>query len=178
MWRRPRVISLTVLAAVGFLIGSSSPAHACSCVRGSVSDVVTEADAVYVARPRSIDLFSGASFRVLRVLKGPARSNLRVKVAGGGGDTCGTSVSQVDYVIVSQPNGSPQPLNLCTEYLRGSTAVREAESVLGAGTPVPRRPDPGWLAQWALLVGGASLAILGSWRLASAMDKPRDPTAS
>ncbi len=151
-------IVLAGLVAGSVVIGTAGAAASCGCAAETVASAVTRADSVYVARPRWVDLYPGASFRVLRVLKGKPRSNLRIPANTA---ECGTRVPRVVHVIRSDPEFGSLPLNLCTEYLRGAAAVREAEHVLGPGRPVPRRPDPAWLAQWPPLLFGAGYLM---WR--------------
>lgn len=161
---------LVALISGSFLIGGASPAVACECAQGSVTQSVGRSDAVYIAKPRAFDMFPGGSFRVLRTLKGPTRSNVRVKVNTalpwnpGGGGSCSTTLRRVEYVIVYDGQ-APVPLSSCTDYRSGEEAVREAVSVLGPGRTVPRRPDPLWVAQW-LIIGALSLAggLLLRWR--------------
>lgn len=169
MRRCRRLIASSGIFALitGSLLFVAAPsAVACSCGLGSVTKSVGRSDTVYIAKPRAFDLFPGGSFRVLRVLKGPARSNVRVKVNSavpwiGGSGSCGTSLRRVEHVIVYD-EGVPIRLSSCTQFLSGEEAVREAVSVLGPGRTVPRRPDPLWLAQWlivAALVAGFVLLI-------------------
>jgi hypothetical protein len=149
------VVAAALMAGIGVLM--SEPALACSCAQGRVAQSIGSADSVYVGRARAFDLVPGASFRVDRVLKGPARSNLRVKVFRG---ECGTSTSTQPYVITGGADGSIHALSACREHLRGSAAVWEAERILGPGVSVPWRPDPAYVAQWFALGGLAGVALV------------------
>jgi hypothetical protein len=164
-----RALAGTILVAVlaaGFIAGSALPAAACSCARSAVTESVRRADAVYIARRRPFDFLPGANFRVVRVLKGPIRSNLRVEVAGGGSSSCGTSLSAGEYVLTAGPNGSIHLLSACNEHMRGAAAVREAERLLGKGFEAPWKPDFPWLAQWlAIAAIGALLFVRRKRRL-------------
>lgn len=101
-----------------------------------------------------------ASFRILRVLKGPVRSNLRVRVGFGGDASCGTTVVQTEYLLRTIGGGVPVRLSLCNEHLRGAAVVREARDILGPGTVPPRRADVGWLLPWVAL-GAVPVVVVG-----------------
>ena len=151
--RVPKRIALSLGLALSFSVAPAEPAFACSCASDSVTNTVRTADAVYVARPGGWDLWPGDGLRVRRVLKGPAKSNLRVRVARmrpWSGSSCAVPVIADDYVIPVFEERAVG-LNLCSSYLRGAAAVAEAEGVLGAGQSVAWRPDGPWLAQWALI---------------------------
>lgn len=152
-WGRVRAALLVpITLAAGLILLPAAPAYACSCVDGSVADDVRRADAVYVARPGRWDIWPDEAFRVRRVLKGPARSNLRVRVELPrlwSHSSCATSLVEDDYVIPLS-DGRMIGLSHCTSHLVGSAAVREAEELLGRGEPVRSRPSPAWVAQWVL----------------------------
>lgn len=169
-------VALTAAITVAFILGSTGSAAACSCGSVAVAEQVRRSEAVYIARPRPIgDLLPGASFRVLRVLKGPPRSNLRVRVTRGPGASCGTSVQRVEYVITASSDGQPHGLNLCNQNRRGATAVQEAELVLGRGAEVPWRPDLGWLGHWILIAGVGVLLVVFRRRRSQTMDDRGEP---
>lgn len=175
---RSALICLALAAAfcATFTLGPVPTAGACSCAATSVADTVRAADAVYIARPRAVDLLPGASFRILRVLKGPVLHNARVGVAHGGGGACGTGAAQLSYVLTSERANRLSALSLCNEYMRGPAAVREARLALGPGRPVGFRPDVVWLAQWLIPIAViAILLVLLRHRAASARRAPDDP---
>ncbi len=151
-------LAIVCAASVGTIFGGAPPAGACSCIATSVATRVRGADAVYIARPRTAHLLSGVSFRIERVLKGPAEHNVRVRIFGGDEAACGTTVVSTPYVLTSN-EGRFTPLNLCTEDLRGPRAVQAATAILGPGRPVAGRRDAVWLLQWG--IPAAVVLVLG-----------------
>lgn len=152
MDRRLSSLALTVALSTGMIVGFTPSAAACSCALGSVAQKVAVSESVYVAEARAFDLLPGKSFRVVRVLKGPAKSNLRVKKIRG----CGQISITGTFVLTGKADGSIHALSGCSEYLKGDSAVREAESVLGRGEPAPRRLDWSYIGPW---LGAGPLAL-------------------
>jgi hypothetical protein len=152
-----RLASLAALlvveaAMLGFFVVSAPAAGACSCVGGAtVASRVRGADAVYVARARTAHLSSSVSFRVVRVLKGETKHNVRVRVRGGDGGACGTPLLSTPYVLTAH-DGRFAEQSLCNREMSGPKAVQVATSILGPGQPVAARLDPVWVLQWVLLV--------------------------
>lgn len=133
----------------GMLMTGSNPAGACTCPPRTVAEHVEDAAAVYVARPRRWDFGDVRSFRVLAVLKGPERANLRVEVERASPAACGTSVSPTEQVVTADAQGDPAGLTACTKFLEGPAAVEQAEQAVGSGRPVSSwRPDPVYVGQW------------------------------
>ena len=153
-----------MLAAFGsaVLIGPSQTASACSCAASTVARKIASSATVYIAEARSFDLLPGKSFRVVRTLRGPLRSNLRVKVIGG--DDCGTVTVTSQWVLTGEADGRIHSVSACSDYMKGTAAVAEAQRLLGEGRAVARRVDWSYTGPWIGVVTAFALAAPFAWR--------------
>jgi hypothetical protein len=152
-----RIALAFAVAIVATLVLPSAPAGACSCAQTTVAESVSSAGGVYVAEPEGATAGSEQTFRVLRVLRGPDQAQLRAVVTGGGEASCGTTIRDEPYVLLTDGAGRPQQLHLCSHHLIGADAVAEARQTLGDGVP-PTHADADEAAGWSWLLPGLVIA--------------------
>jgi hypothetical protein len=146
-------------------------AFGCSCnAPAPFADQVEEADGVYVATPPiplptadSSTPWPKVMFSVTRVLKGPDRDTVPVRVNVIGNSSCGMAVSDRPYVLLVAPDRLPW-IGLCEGDHLGEDGVTRATELLGPGRPIGATTESGgvgwpWLVAIALGVGAGGLLL-------------------
>ena len=160
--RRGRSRALIVVSTIALsILGSSTPASACSCVAAPISDFADEFDAVFVGRQVDRDGLL-ITFEVDEVYHGDVGERATFTTPGNSAG-CGASFTNgvVETVLVGDWDGELS-VNLCSQSL--TIADGELETLYGAAqAPLPidqsRSPSvlpSGW--PWILasvFVGGA-----------------------
>jgi hypothetical protein len=165
-----RIVLACAAAIIAALVLPSAPASACSCAQTTVADSVGQAGGVYIAEPEDAVAGGERTFRVLRVLRGPDQAQLRAVVTGGSEASCGTTIRDEPYVLLTDGAGRPQQLHLCSDHLVGADAVAEAQQALGEGVP-PTAADPPAGRSWLVPGVVVAAAVLSGWLVIGARQR-------
>lgn len=141
MLSTPRALALAALVATGAVLLPAAPVAACSCMRGSVDDLVSAADVVFEGR--FLGMEDGlARLALTRVWKGMADDVETARVAGVGPNSAGCEVAMEArevYVVFASREGEALRTNACFGTVRADDAP-ELLAELGPGF-VPVDPD-------------------------------------
>ena len=138
-----RLLAALVLAGCGVVLGQL-PAHACSCVQGSMQSHTKQASDVFtgtvsdVTRQRSGKLVTTYTVAVERVYKGDVRTATVQVSSTGSARSCALTDLQADrsYLFFVRADGSELSANSCGGTApASSTTVTRVERLLGNGRP-------------------------------------------
>lgn len=138
-----RLLAALILAGCGVVLGQL-PAHACSCVSGSMQSHAKQASDVFtgtvsdVSRQRSGKLVTTYTVAVERVYKGDVRTATVQVSSTGSTRSCALTDLQADrsYLFFVRADGSELSANSCGGTAPASnTMLTRVERLLGDGRP-------------------------------------------
>lgn len=148
MFRAARLVAALLLACLGLVVTTGTPASAaCTCKQGELAQQVKRADVIFIGTIDRVDTQGdGHTYDVTasRAYQGTPERSTQVESAGGR-NACGLGALDVGatYVFLATGTEAPYAADSCGgTSVANPTKVDKIEKLLGAGTAVEPPPPP------------------------------------